>query len=144
MKHSNVSPKFFKARPLPHAIRDLVEQEINRLVEVGILTPVSFSEWATPVVPIIKKNGEIRLCADFKVTINPHIQVDQYPIPRIEDLFGRLQGGEQFTKLDLSQAYQQIAVDESSKKLSPHTRDSSGIIAYLLVYLLPPQNSKKL
>ncbi|XP_044760380.1 uncharacterized protein LOC123317833 [Coccinella septempunctata] len=103
------------ARPLPDAIRDLVEQEINRLVDVGILTPVSFSEWATPVVPIIKKNGDIRLCADFKVTINPHIQVDQYPIPRIEDLFGRLQGREQFTKLELSQAYQQIAVDEPSK-----------------------------
>ncbi|XP_044744348.1 uncharacterized protein K02A2.6-like [Coccinella septempunctata] len=84
----------------------------------GVLYPVDYSEWGTPVVPVLKKNGSLRLCGDYKVTINPHIEVDQHPLPRIDDLFNCLQGGVKFSKLDLSDAYQQIGLDESSKELT--------------------------
>lgn len=117
LKNADITPKFFKARPLPFAIKKQVEQEINRMVSLGILEPVDYSPWGTPVVPVFKKDGTVRLCGDFKVTINPFIEVDQHPLPRIEDLFTSLQGGETYSKLDLSQAYQQICVDDNSKQL---------------------------
>ena len=59
----------------------------------------------------------MRICGDFKQTINPIAKLDRYPIPRVEDLFAKLSGGKSFTKLDLSQAYLQVPLDEASKKL---------------------------
>ncbi|XP_044755016.1 uncharacterized protein LOC123313970 [Coccinella septempunctata] len=97
-----------KARPLPFAMREKVEQELERLLSLGVIEPVDYSPWGTPVVPVIKKDGSVRLCGDFKVTLNPHIEIDKYPLPRIEQLFASLQGGEHFTKLDLANAYTQL------------------------------------
>ena len=57
----------------------------------------------------------MRLCGDFHLTINPVAKLDCYLIPKVEDLFAKLAGGPHFTKIDLSQAYQQIPLDEASK-----------------------------
>ncbi len=59
------------------------------------------SDWATPIVPVIKKYGSLRLCRDFKVTVNPVLIPEQYPLPLLEDLFSGLAGGQQFSKIDL-------------------------------------------
>ena len=48
----NVQPRFYKARVVPFAYRSLVENELDRLVKDEVISPVEFSEWATPVVPI--------------------------------------------------------------------------------------------
>ena len=61
-----------------------------------------------------KKEGRIRICGDYKVTINQALTVDQYPLPKPEDLFATLANGKRFSKLDLSQAYLQLQLDESS------------------------------
>ena len=74
------------------------------------------SHWAAPIVPVLKKNGTVRICGDFKTTINQVSQVESYPLPRVEDLFANLAGGENFTKLDLSQAYLQLPLEEESKE----------------------------
>ena len=74
------------------------------------------SEWAAPIVPILKGDGSIRLCGDYKVTVNPVLNVDTYPLPRIEDLFAALSGCKVFSKLDLKHAYLQVPLDEDSKK----------------------------
>ncbi len=63
-----------------------------------------------------KKDGRIRICGDYKTTINPHLEVDQYPLPKPEELFTTLTGGQVFSKLDLSQAYQQMVLQQSSRK----------------------------
>ena len=113
----NARPRFWKARSVPYAYRGLVEEELNRLVQEGILEPVEMSDWASPIVPVLKSDGKsVRVCGDFKQTVNPVCKLDRYPIPRIEDLFATLRGGKVFSKLDLSQAYQQIPLDEESKK----------------------------
>ena len=71
----------------------------------------------------------------IKVTVNQASKLDRYPIPKIEDLLAKLAGGKRFTKLDMSQAYQQLVLDEESKKFaSTRTEDSIVTIAYLLVY----------
>ena len=114
----SVQPKFFKPRPVSYHLRDKVEKELNRLQELGIISPVNTSEWATPVVPVLKSDNTVRLCGDYKVTINPVAVTDSYPLPHIDDLFSKLAGGTVFSKLDLASAYLQVPLDEASRKLT--------------------------
>ena len=95
----------------------MVEQELNRLEFEGTLEPVQFSEWAAPIVPVLKKDKQsIHICGNFRRTVNPVSKLDRYPIPKVEDLFANLSGDRTFTKIDLSQAYQQIPLEEESQK----------------------------
>ena len=114
------SPKVFKARPVPFALQPAVEQELGRLLKEGIIERVdpamSPIEWASPLVIAPKPNGKIRLCADFRVTINKHILIDMHPLPTFEELCAQLAGGEQFSTIDLRDAYLQMEVEEESKK----------------------------
>ncbi|XP_073954832.1 uncharacterized protein [Choristoneura fumiferana] len=123
------TPKFCKARPLPFAIKDKVEAELERLVEVGILEPVNHSDYATPIVPVPKSNGSIRVCADYSVTLNNDIYVDKYPLPRIEEIFAKLSNGQQYSKLDCSQAYNQLRLSEESQKLTT-INTTKGLFKY--------------
>ncbi|XP_030765281.1 uncharacterized protein K02A2.6-like [Sitophilus oryzae] len=82
-----IVPKFVRARPIPYGIRERVELELRNLENFGIIKPVDFSSWATPIVPVLKKSGEVRICGDFKITLNPVLEIDPFPLPRIEDLF---------------------------------------------------------
>lgn len=74
-------------------IHEMVGKELDRLEEIGVLRRVTLVIWAAPVVPVPKKDGTIRLCGDYKVTINPDLRVDQYPLPKPTDLFTCLTGG---------------------------------------------------
>ena len=97
-----IVPKFCKARPVPYALKGQVEEELDRLTREGILEPVEIAEWAAPIVPVVKTDKKIRICGDFRLTINPALEVDRYPIPKIEDLLATLAGWKIFSKLDLS------------------------------------------
>jgi len=122
-------PVFRKARPVPYALKPQLEAEYARLQREGILVPVSYSEWASPVVPVVKNDGTIRVCGDFKVGLNDSIDVDKYPLPNPQDLFAALAGGKHFSKLDLSQAFQQMELDsESSKYVTISTH--MGLMSY--------------
>ena len=83
---------------------------------MDVIQPVQFSDWAAPVVPVRKSDGRVRLCGDYKITVNRAAKLDRYPIPRIEELFTSLAGGKAFSKLDLSQAYLQIPLDVESRR----------------------------
>ena len=110
-------PAFYPARSVPYALREKVDMELDRLKEEGTLEPVEISEWAAPIVPVLKSDKQsVRLCGDFRLTVNPVSKLDRYPIPKVEDLFAKLSKGKCFTKLDLSQAYQQLPLEEESKK----------------------------
>ena len=110
------SPKFIKARPVPFAIREQVEKQIDEEVRQGILIPVQHSEWASPMVAVLKSDKKsVRICADFKQTLNPATETDHYPPPVIRDLFAQLSGGRRFSKLDLRNAYLQLPLDDQSQ-----------------------------
>ena len=113
--------KINKARPLPYAHRPLVE-ELSRLVKAGVLTPIDVAEFTTtPLVVVPKSNGGIRICGDFKVSVNPHLHVQQYPMPTCNEVFQKLVGGRRFTKLDLADAYLQLEMDEESRRYLVYT-----------------------
>ena len=66
---------------------------------------MTHSNWAAPIVPVLKHDDSIRLCGDYRVTVNQAAKVDTYPLPKVEDLFAAMSGEKIFTKLDMSQAY---------------------------------------
>ena len=109
-------PVFRRSRPVPFALEKKVEKAINESVLLGILEPVSFSEWASPVVSVVKPSGEIRLCADFKATLNPQLKVEHHPLPSIEHLFAKIKSAKYMTKLDFSRAFEQLVVDEKCRE----------------------------
>ncbi|XP_058817662.1 uncharacterized protein K02A2.6-like [Topomyia yanbarensis] len=118
MKHIQASlslkpksnPIFLKARTLPFSIRNIVEREIESMVNSGILMKVNHSTWATPIVPVMKSADRVRLCGDYKITVNKHLNIDEHPLPTIDELFANMAGGQKFSKLDLAQAYLQMKV----------------------------------
>ena len=110
-------PRFCKPQSVPFALRAKVEQELSRLEKAGVIESVQFSTWAAPIVPVLKQDGSLRICGDYKVTVNQAARTDCFPLPRIDDLFASLAGGKAFSKLDLAHAYQQLQLDDESKKL---------------------------
>ena len=67
---AEAKPKFMKPRTVPYILRQKVEEELNRLSNLGIISPVKTSKWAAPIVPVLKRDGTIRICGDFKTTFN--------------------------------------------------------------------------
>lgn len=109
------TPIYCRARPVPYALRALVDAELDAMLAAGVVEPVDHSDWATPLVVVRKADGGLRLCADYKVTLNKVLMVDRYPVPKVDDLFSGLSGNQYFSKIDLQQAYNQICLNESSK-----------------------------
>ena len=95
----NTKSCFCKARTVPHALRTKVEQELKRLTNQKSIEPVPMSEWAAPIVPVLKPDGSIRICGDYKLTINWAANPDVYPLPYIEELFANLVGGKSSSSL---------------------------------------------
>ena len=64
---------------------------------------------------MIKEDSTILIFGDYKQTINQVAKLDNYPIPKIEDLYATLREGVEFTKLDLIQAYQRVELDKDTE-----------------------------
>ncbi|GBO23474.1 Uncharacterized protein K02A2.6 [Araneus ventricosus] len=113
-----IDPKFppisFKARNIPLAMRKKVDIAIDKLLNQGVLEPISNPKWSTPIVPIIKQSGEIRLCADYKVTFNKAMKNNPFPLPSVNHILANLADGKFFAKIDLAQVYLQLRVDDAS------------------------------
>ena len=95
----------------------------------GVIVPVEHSDWAALIVPVLKTNGEVRICGDYKLTVNKAAKVDQYPIPNIDDLYSKLSRGVAYSKLDLSHAYEQVCLSSESQHLTTITT-LKGLFAY--------------
>ena len=81
-----------------------------------MLEKTNYSEWPAPVVTVPKPDSQIHLCGDYTVTVNPVLDIDQYPLPKPEDIFATLAGRKHLTTLNLSHAYNQLIMDEESRK----------------------------
>ena len=110
----SAKPVFCKARSVPLSLKAAVEETLEHLENFGALEKVCYSDWATPVP---KKDGSVRLCGDYKVPVNPSLEVEQYPLPKPDEVFATLAGGKKFSTLDLAPAYNQLPLTESSSGL---------------------------
>ena len=113
----NASPYFKKKRNVPFGALEQKNEELDWLERVGILSKTDFSEWAAPTVYVRKKSYQIRVCADFSTGLNQALKDHHNPLPSPEEIFNKLNSGKIFSKIDLSDAYFQIEVEENSSKL---------------------------
>ena len=125
-------PHYCRPRPVPYAMRQKLETELTRLQRQGVIEQVPFSEWAAPVVPVLKRDGSIRICGDYKLTVNLEATPDVYPLPRVEDLLSSLSIGVVFSNLDLAHVYQTTSNSAwtTIPKNSPLSNTSHGLFQY--------------
>ena len=70
-------PRYCKARSAPYAMRQMIEDELARLVEEGTLEPVQFASWVAPIVSVLKADKlSVCICGDFHQTVNPVSKLD--------------------------------------------------------------------
>ncbi|XP_062709595.1 uncharacterized protein K02A2.6-like [Aedes albopictus] len=110
-------PVFRPKRPVPYNAIPLVDAELERLQQLGIISPVEYSDWAAPIVAVRKPGGKIRICADYSTGLNAMLEAHNFPLPTPDDIFSKLAGSKVFSIIDLSDAYLQVEVDEASKRL---------------------------
>ncbi|XP_054275019.1 uncharacterized protein K02A2.6-like [Macrosteles quadrilineatus] len=111
---SGAKPIFNRERNVPHALIDQVNKELDLLENEGIISPVTSSDWGSPLVVIPKADGSVRLCVDYKCGVNERIVQANHPIRKIDDVLDSLRGSRYFCKLDLYKAYLHLKVDEES------------------------------
>uniref|UniRef100_A0A914H444 Reverse transcriptase domain-containing protein n=1 Tax=Globodera rostochiensis TaxID=31243 RepID=A0A914H444_GLORO len=114
---SGAQPVFCRARPVPHGAREAVDAELDRLLEIGAIKQIDYSQWAAPIVAVKKKSGEIRVCIDFSTGLNDRLELNRHPLPRPEDIFSAIRGASIFSQIDFKDAYLQVELDEPSKHL---------------------------
>lgn len=112
-------PIFIKRRVISFGLRDAVHNALLKLIEKGVLSPVSCSNWATPIVTPLKRDGRTpRICGDYRITLNKCLLRKTCTTEEPEDILHRLVGSKYFSKLDLKDAYLQIPLDKNSSMLT--------------------------
>ena len=101
-------------RRLPHALKPVVDNEVQKMLSQGVIRKSS-SPWCSPVVMVKKKDGSWRLCVDYR-KVNAATRQDAYPLPRIDSTLDSLAGSKYFTTLDLASGYWQVEVEETAKE----------------------------
>lgn len=128
------TPVFQRPRRLALREKIAVDKQIQEWLSEGIIQP-SYSEYASPAVLVIKKDGTLRLCIDFHER-NKKIVRDRYPLPLIDDQIDRLRGAVVFSTLDLRNGFFHVPVDEASSiRRSLYLTVSMSSCAHRLDYI---------
>ena len=109
-------PIYQRPRRFPEVVNAEVEKQCQELFEADIIEP-SNSPWSSPVVPVRKKDGSLRLCIDYR-RLNAVTVPDKHPLPNLSDAVFGLYGMRYFTSLDMVRGYYQFGLDESSREFT--------------------------
>ena len=105
-------------RRVPLPLLKKVEQEIQRLVELDVIEPVSEpTDWCSPIVVVPKPNHSVRMCVDMTV-LNRGVKREVYPIPDVETTLGRIAQGSIYSKLDANSGFHQVVLEPQSRRLT--------------------------
>lgn len=85
-------------------------------MEDSVFEKIDVSEWGTQAVVVEKADCSVRICINYKTTLNPQLQDIRYPMPSVEDIFAKMENGKVFCKIDLQDTYLHVPVDEVSSK----------------------------
>ena len=108
-----------RARMIPPSMYDEVRLHLQEMLDLGVIRP-SHSPYASPVVLVRKKNGQLRFCIDLR-KLNARTINDAYALPRIEETLDLLNGSKWFSALDLKSGYWQVEMDEEDKHKTAFT-----------------------
>jgi hypothetical protein len=117
------SPTLPEARPqrnFPHQMQNAIDAEINKLLSEDVIEPCAIQQFCSPLVPVSKKDGSLRLCVDYSL-LNRHTTDFQFTIPDPRQLLDCLAGKQWFATLDLKSGFHQILLDPDSASLSAFT-----------------------
>ena len=112
---SDAIPKSTPARRLTPHLLTKVKDQLELMQKEGIIKPAESTEWLSPIVPVIKKSGEVRICVDFRY-LNQYVIREPYQIPTFEDIFSKLTNAQFFSQLDAKSGYHQLELTEDSQK----------------------------
>ena len=111
---TNTDPVRQRHRRIPPSQFTLVKEHVQELLRQGIVRH-STSPYASPIVVVQKKTGEIRLCVDYR-ELNARTRRDAYPLPRIDETLDALSGARWFSTLDLASGYNQVPMAARDKE----------------------------
>lgn len=114
LKSTTDQPVNVRQYPLPFATREIVDEEVDKMLQLGIIEH-SKSAYNSPVVIVKKTDGSNRLCIDFR-RLNDVLVSDSEPIPRTDVLFAGVGQKRYFSKFDCVKGYWQIPLTETSKE----------------------------
>ena len=106
----------------PHSYRQVVDMEIQKLTNQGVIEP-SMSPWSAPLLLIRKKDGSHRVVVDYR-ELNSVTEPDRFPIPSIQEALNALKGAKVFSAIDLKSGFFQISMDEESRPLTAFATSS--------------------
>ena len=116
----NEKPFKQKLRRLNILLLSLIEKEIKKLFDAKIIVSLRHTEWLENVVPVGKKNGEIRLCVDFK-NLNKVSLKDNYHLQKMDHILQRVVGSHRISMLDGFSRYNQILVHPKDQQKTTFT-----------------------
>ena len=104
------------SRRIPLPIMDKVEEKLKSMEADGVICKVTEpTEWCSPIVPVMKRNGDVRICVDLK-KVNAAVKREGFTLPTFEQVTGKLQGSTVYSVLDGASGYWQLSLDEQSSK----------------------------
>eukprot|EP00253_Pinus_taeda_P034267 PITA_34267 len=102
------------------ALKDIVKEELQKLLDAGFIYPISDSEWVFPLVLVPKKNGKWRIYVDY-LDLNKATKKDHFPLPFIDQVLDGLAGKKFFSFLDGFSGYNQIQISPADQEKTTFT-----------------------
>lgn len=127
----NIRPFRQPQRRINLALRDIVKQEIEKLLQVGFIYPISNSQWVSPLVIVPKNNGKWRICVEYR-ELNKATLRDYFPLPFIDQVLDNLSSKQYFSFLDGFSGYNQIIVTTEDQDKTTFTCPW-GTFSYMLL-----------
>lgn len=106
------------ARRVPLPLLGKIKEELQRMEQHGVIIPVTEpTEWCSPMVPVQKPNGKIRICVDLK-RLNQNVVREKFILPTLDEILPKLSGAQVFSSLDAASGFWAIPLDPGSAKLT--------------------------
>ena len=96
-------------------MKENVKMQLDKMLADGVIVEADESEWCSPMVAVRKKNGDTRICTDFR-HLNEAVKREPFQIPTLEDLLSQISGATYFSSLDARSGYYQIPISPDSQK----------------------------
>lgn len=105
-------------RRVPYALEDKIDEKLRMLLDQGIIEKVEGpSPWVSPIVPVLKDSGDVRLCVDMR-RANQAVLRETHPLPLVDEILGSVSGAKYFSKIDIKDAYHQLEISERSRPIT--------------------------